>query len=163
MKIFTVVIAALCLGYAVADTSLLTSAQQPVDNSGYYSTYPSAAGYDYDAAYPVQAQGEQDRQDILSTGLFGGVTIAMFLTALSAALLGALVAPALSAGVTRITEFELPEITLPEISEEVVDEVRSLKTEYPWVEMAEKAYSVLRSELNFRKNPKFNKFIDNKL
>jgi hypothetical protein len=156
MKIFTVVIAALCLGYAVADTSLLTSAQQPVDNSGYYSTYPSAAGYDYDAAYPVQAQGEQDRQDILSTGLFGGVTIAMFLTALSAALLGALVAPALSAGVTRITEFELPEITLPEISEKVEDEVRSLQTKYPWVGIVENIYSALQ------KSHKFNKFIDKK-
>ena len=41
----------------------------------------------------------------------------MFLTALSAALLGALDAPALSTAVNRITEFELPENTLPEIEQ----------------------------------------------
>ena len=87
----------------------------------------------------------------------------MFGTAFFAALLGALVAPALSAGITRITEFELPEITLPEISERAEDEVRSLKTKYPWVGMVENVYSALRSELNYRKNHKFNKFIDNKL
>ena len=52
-------------GGAFADTSLLAasefSAQQPLDNSGYYDTYPSAAGYDYDAGYQVQDQGEQER------------------------------------------------------------------------------------------------------
>ena len=37
------------------------SAQQSLDNSGYYNPYPSAAGYDYDAGYQVQALGEQDR------------------------------------------------------------------------------------------------------
>ena len=102
------------------------------------------------------------RQDLLSTG-FGGITLAMFGTAFIAALLGALVAPALSAGITRITEFELPEITLPEISESVDDEVRSLKTKYPWVEIVENVYSAFRAELNFRNSPKFNKFIHNKL
>ena len=81
----------------------------------------------------------------------------MFGTAFAAALLGALVAPALTAGVTRITEFELPEFTLPEISEEAEDEVRSLQTKYPWVAMVENVYSALR------KSQKFNKFIDNKL
>ena len=49
----------------MADTSILASTefsgQQPLDNSGYYNTYPSAAGYDYDAGYQVQDQGEQDR------------------------------------------------------------------------------------------------------
>ena len=92
----------------------------------------------------------------------------MFATAFAAALLGALVAPALSAGITRITEFELPEITvpeitLPEISEKAVDEVRSLKTKYPWVGMVENVYSAVRAELNFRNSHKFKKFIDNKL
>ena len=87
----------------------------------------------------------------------------MFGTAFVAALLGALVAPALSAGITRITEFELPEFTLPEISEKAVEEVRSLETKYPWVRMVENVYSVLREELNYRKSNKFNKFIDNNL
>jgi len=55
-------------GSISADTNLLESpaspafsAQPAFDNSGYYSTYPSASGYDYDAGYPVQALGEQDR------------------------------------------------------------------------------------------------------
>ena len=87
----------------------------------------------------------------------------MFATAFAAALLGALVAPALSAGITRITEFELPEFTLPEITERAVDEVRSLKTKYPWVGIVENVYSAFRAELNFRNSHKFNKFIDNKL
>merc|ERR1712154_749111 len=90
------------------------SAPQAVDNSLYYNPYPSGGGYDYEA-YPVLAQGEQDRTDILSTGLFGGITVAMFLTAFPAALLGALVAPLLTAGVNRISEIEIPEISLPEL------------------------------------------------
>merc|ERR1719154_973960 len=149
MKIYAIIFSIMFIGCVAADTSILASpefsAQQPLDTSGYYSPYPSAAGYDYDTAYPSQAQGEQDRQDILSTGL-GGITIAMFLTAFAAALAGALVAPALSAGISRITEFELPEFTLPEISEKVEDEVRSLKTNYPWVGILENVYSAVQAE-----------------
>merc|ERR1711971_255898 len=165
MKIFTVTVV-MCLGNAAADTSILASpefsAQQSLDNTGYYNPYPSAAGYDYDTAYPPQPQSEQDRQDILSTGL-GGITIAMFLTAFAAALAGALVAPALSAGISGITEFELPEFTLPEISEKVEDEVRPLKTNYPWVGIVENVYTAVQSELNYRNSHKFDKFIDNSL
>ena len=57
----------------------------------------------------------------------------MFLTALSTALLGAFVTPALRTEVTRINEFELPEITLPELPLEAVEKVRSLETKYLWV------------------------------
>ena len=83
----------------------------------------------------------------------------MFVTAFAAALLGALVAPAITAGITRITEFELPEITLPELPVEAVEKVRSLETKYPWVRMVENVYSALRSEVNMRKSTKYNKFI----
>jgi hypothetical protein len=56
-------------GVVFGETSLLNlvypvfSAQQPAENPGYYNTYtyPSAAGYDYDAGYQVPAQGEPDR------------------------------------------------------------------------------------------------------
>ena len=109
--------------------------------------------------YNVQASSF--RQDLLSTGLFGGITIAMFLTAFLAALLGALVAPALTAGITRISEFELPEITLPELPIEAVEEVRALEDKYPWVGMAENVYGALKDEWNSRKGSKFNKFINN--
>ena len=101
------------------------------------------------------------RTDILSTGVFGGITVAMFLTAFAAALLGALVAPLLTAGVTRISEIELPEIpeiTLPELPKEAVEEVRALESEYPWVKMAENVYSIIRQEVN---NNKFNKLTHN--
>ena len=106
------------------------------------------------------------RQDILTTGL-GGITVAMFATAFAAALLGAMVAPVLNAGITRLMEIEvpelpeLPEITLPELPKEAVDEVRSLKTKYPWVGMAENVYSAFRAEWNMRKNQKFDKFLNN--
>merc|ERR1711892_746358 len=168
MEGYSVLLVIVGLGSISADTNLLESpalpafsAQPAFDNSGYYSTYPSASGYDYDAGYPVQALGEQDRQDLLSTGLFGGITIAMFLTAFLAALLGALVAPALTAGITRISEFELPEITLPGLPIEAVEEVRALKDKYPWVGMAENVYGALKDEWNSRQGSKFNKFINN--
>ena len=77
------------------------------------------------------------RQDLLSTGLLGGITVAMFGTAFAAALLGALVAPALSAGMTRIMDFQFPELTLPEFTEEAVEKVRSLQTQYPWLGIVE--------------------------
>ena len=78
----------------------------------------------------------------------------MFLTALSTALLGALVTPALRTVVTRINEFELPEITLPELPLEAVEKVRSLETKYLWVRMVENLYSAVRGQ-------KFNKFVGN--
>lgn len=123
----------------------------------YYNSYPSGGGYDYEG-YPVLSQGDQDRTDILSTGLFGGITVAMFLTAFAAALLGALVAPLLTAGVNRISEIELPEIpeiTLPELPKEAVEEVRALESEYPWVKMAENVYSIIRQGVNKNKFSKF--------
>merc|ERR1719320_1639828 len=127
-------------GLVAGDTAGLSSpsltSPQAVDNSLYYSSYPSGGGYDYEG-YPALSQGEQDRTDILSTGVFGGITVAMFLTAFAAALLGALVAPLLTAGVTRISE-----ITLPELPKEAVEEVRALESEYPWVKMAENVYTI---------------------
>merc|ERR1711915_586386 len=59
--------------------------------------YPN---YDYD---PLP-QGEEDRQDI---GFVGGVSVAVLVTVFLAALLGALVAPALTAGVTRVMDLEI--------------------------------------------------------
>ena len=85
----------------------------------------------------------------------------MFLTALSAALLGALVAPALSTALTRITEFELPEITLPELSLEAIEKVRSFETKYPWVGMVENMYSAVRDEWKLGRGQKFDKFVAN--
>merc|ERR1712203_1172136 len=127
---------------------------QAVDNSLYYNSYPSGGGYDYEG-YPVLSQGDQDRTDILSTGVFGGITVAMFLTAFAAALLGALGGPLLTAGVNRISEIELPEITLPELPKEAVEEVRALESEYPWVKMAENVYSIIRQGVNKNKFSKF--------
>ena len=104
------------------------------------------------------------RQDLLSTGLFGGITVAMFGTAFAAALLGALVAPALTAGMTRIMDFQFPEVTLPEFTEEAAEKVRSLQNKYPWVGIVENLYIALRADLDMRKGQKFNKFnSDNKL
>merc|ERR1711887_404646 len=135
------------------DTTGLSSpsltSPQAVDNSLYYNSYPSGGGYDYEG-YSVLGQGDQDRTDILSTGLFGGITVAMFLTAFAAALLGALVAPLLTAGVNRISE-----IALPELPKEAVEEVRALESEYPWVKMAENVYSIIRQEVNKNKFSKF--------
>ena len=55
------------------------------------------------------ANSEKDRQDI---GLFGGVGAGVILTALAAAFLGSLIAPAISVGVGRVMnmEFRLPEL-----------------------------------------------------
>ena len=85
----------------------------------------------------------------------------MFLTAFAAALLGALVAPLLTAGVNRISEIEIPEIpeiSLPELPKEAVEEVRALEADYPWVRVAENVYSILRQEVNTWRGNKFNKF-----
>ena len=70
-----------------------------------------------------------------------------------------MVAPALSTAVTRITEFELPEIT--ELTLEAVEKVRSLETNYPWMGMVENVYSVVRDELEMGRGQRFNKFIVN--
>merc|ERR1712212_467481 len=92
MQRFTLAILATA-GLVAGDTTGLSSTSltspQAVDNSLYYNSYASGGGYDYEG-YPVLSQGEQDRTDILSTGVFGGITVAMFLTAFAAALLGAL-------------------------------------------------------------------------
>ena len=71
---------------------------------GYYNDapYPSYPSYDYDAVYAATTQ--EDRQDI---GLFGGVGTGFMLTALAAAFLGSLLAPAISGGVMNM-EFRLP-------------------------------------------------------
>eukprot|EP00092_Neocalanus_flemingeri_P025641 GFUD01027798.1.p1 GENE.GFUD01027798.1~~GFUD01027798.1.p1 ORF type:complete len:172 (-),score=36.75 GFUD01027798.1:158-673(-) len=164
----TLIVAALCLGCVFGDTNLVASpptqgfaVQQPVDNSAYYQSYPSAVGgYDYDTGYPVQTQGEEDRQDIGRLGL-GEFSVGMVLTAFFAALAGALVAPAITAGISRVMDFELPEITLPELGDEAVEEVRSLEAKYPWVGMVENVYSALRAEVNMRKTQKFDKYINN--
>ena len=86
----------------------------------------------------------------------------MFGTAFAAALLGALVAPALTAGMTRIMDFQFPEVTLPEFTEEAVEKVKSLQTKYPWVGIVENLYTALRAELDMRRGTKFNKLISNK-
>jgi hypothetical protein len=97
------------------------------------------------------------RQDLLSTGLFGGKTVAMFGTAFAAALLGALIAPALTSGITRIMDFQFPEVTLPEFTEEAAEKVRSLQNNYPWVGVVENFYSMLRAEFDMKNGHKFNK------
>ena len=84
--------------------------------------------------------------------------------AFGAALLGSLFAPLVTGALNRMMEFEFPEITLPELPVEAVEEVRSLETKYPWVRMVENVYSALRAEVNMRQSGKFNKFINtNKL
>jgi len=51
-------------GLVAGDTAGLSSpsltSPQAVDNSLYYSSYPSGGGYDYEG-YPALSQGEQDR------------------------------------------------------------------------------------------------------
>ena len=101
------------------------------------------------------------RQDILSTSIGGGVTLAMFGTALLAAIIGTAVSSALTMGMNRLAtiEFEFPEFTLPELPQEAVEEVRSLESKYPWVALVENVYDALRVELNHRKSSKFNKYL----
>ena len=99
--------------------------------------------------------------------MFGGITVAMFLTAFAAALLGALVAPLLTAGVNRISQIELPEIpaipeiTLPELTKEAEEEVRALEGDYPWVRMVENVYTVVKEQWNSSQGHKFSKFMHN--
>merc|ERR1711892_1201699 len=174
-----IIMSLLCTGLVFGNPQQLSSdaypdpsLQQPLDNAAYYAQYPSASGYDYDAGYlgqVVQGQ-EEDRQDILSTSLGGGITIAMAGTAFIAALIGAMVAPVLNEGMTRLMDFEipelpeLPEITLPELPKEAEEKVRSLEATHPWVGIVENAYSALRAEVNMMKSQKFNKLLNkNKL
>ena len=84
-------------------------AQQPAaaafDANAYYqqypadvNTYPSASGfYDPYATVDASLTQEQDRQDV---GILGGLTIGVVITVFLAALLGSIVAPALTAGLT---------------------------------------------------------------
>merc|ERR1711990_873175 len=104
-------------------------AAQP-DTSNYYSqqaytdTFAPAGG---DGFYDPYASNfltqEQDRTD---TGLLGGLTIGVLITVFLAALLGSIVAPALTAAVTRGTELvskvQLPEITLKDVESEDMEE-----------------------------------------
>ena len=71
------------------------------------SSYPTYPVYDYDEVYGLDSQDE--RQDI---GLLGGVGIGVIVTSVVAAFFGSLLAPAISAGVSRVMnmEFSLPEL-----------------------------------------------------
>merc|ERR1711872_231203 len=107
--------------------------------------YPN---YDYD---PLP-QGEEDRQDV---GFVGGVSVAVLITVFLAALLGALVAPALIAGMTRVMdlEIEIPEIELPKIVEtrgEVTEEdaSRNFQRKSKWFKVAEEAIRLLEKRLS---------------
>jgi len=172
MASFHFVLMTFCVGYVFSDTSLVSSPSAPLfsspqslDTSGYYNA-DSYAGYDYDGGYPVGLDGEEDRQDV---AILGGLSLGVIGTVFFAALLGALVAPALSAGMTRFMDFEidLPEIELPELLRKVEEEededndivdVRSLKQKFPWMKMAEKAYELINNELSRqKKGTKFNK------
>ena len=74
-----------------------------------YGSYPSY-DYDYDAVYPATSQG--DRQDI---GLFGGLGAGVIATAVAAAFIGSMLAPAISAGVGRVFSISNMEFKLPEL------------------------------------------------
>merc|ERR1711971_1444990 len=83
---------------------------------------PTAEGF-YDPYASNFLTQEQDRTD---TGLLGGLTIGVLVTVFLAALLGSIVAPALTAAVTRGTELvskvQLPEITLKDVESEDMEE-----------------------------------------
>merc|ERR1712083_430163 len=101
----TTAILAVIIGSALCDTNLISAPSSPQfssipssdlsSSSSFYNSDPYA-GYDYDAGYTSLLQGEEDRQDV---GFLGGISLAVLVTVFFAALLGALVAPALSAGV----------------------------------------------------------------
>merc|ERR1711936_911614 len=104
-------------------------AAQP-DTSNYYSQQaytdtfaPSGSDGFYDPYASNFLTQEQDRTD---TGLLGGLTIGVLVTVFLAALLGSIVAPALTAAVTRGTELvskvQLPEITLKDVESEDMEE-----------------------------------------
>merc|ERR1712088_408694 len=104
-------------------------AAQP-DTSNYYSQQaytdtfaPTGTDGFYDPYASTFLTQEQDRTD---TGLLGGLTIGVLITVFLAALLGSIVAPALTAAVTRGTELvskvQLPEITLKDVESEDMEE-----------------------------------------
>merc|ERR1711909_40871 len=148
----TTAILTLIIGSALCDTNLISAPSSPQfssipssdsssSSSSFYNSDPYA-GYDYDAGYTSLLQGEEDRQDV----------------GFLAALLGALVAPALSAGVSRVMdlEIEIPEIELPKIADNTIEdddedvkiiEARSLKKKSPWMKMAQGALSLLEHKL----------------
>merc|ERR1712083_1031229 len=122
----TTAILAVIIGSALCDTNLISAPSSPQfssiptsdlssSSSSFYSSDPYA-GYDYDAGYTSLLQGEEDRQDV---GFLGGISLAVLVTVFFAALL---VAPALSAGVSRVMdlEIEIPEIELPKITDNTI-------------------------------------------
>merc|ERR1712212_544791 len=161
----TTAILAVIIGSALCDTNLISAPSSPQfssipssdlssSSSSFYSSDPYA-GYDYDAGYTSLLQGEEDRQDV---GFLGGISLAVLVTVFFAALLGALVAPALSAGVSRVMdlEIEIPEIELPKITDNTIEDddedveiidARSLKKNSPWMKMAQGALSLLEHKL----------------
>merc|ERR1712083_766424 len=156
----TTAILAVIIGSALCDTNLISAPSSPQfssipssdlssSSSSFYNSDPYA-GYDYDAGYTSLLQGEEDRQDV---GFLGGISLAVLVTVFFAALLGALVAPALSAGVSRVMdlEIEIPKITDNTIEDddedvEIID-ARSLKKNSPWMKMAQGALSLLEHKL----------------
>merc|ERR1712212_232237 len=124
-------------------------AAQP-DTSNYYNQQaytdtfaPSGSEGFYDPYASNFLTQEQDRTD---TGLLGGLTIGVLLTVFLAALLGSIVAPALTAAVTRIgttvsdlsdldVKGVLPELVLKDVEEEDVEETaRALKAGFNFVQ-----------------------------
>merc|ERR1711892_500283 len=162
----TFLTSSLCIGLALGDTSIVSSpSAQPLSSisssdtsSSYYNTDPYE-GYDYDAGYASLLQGEEDRQDV---GFLGDISLAVIVTVFLAALLGALVAPAFTAGFSRVMDFEIniPEIEFPKIVEKnTIDdnldnlddieiiEARSMKKKSPWMDMANAAVNLLEHKL----------------
>merc|ERR1712210_412420 len=117
-------------------------AAQP-DTSNYYSQQaytdtfaPTGTDGFYDPYASNFLTQEQDRTD---TGLLGGLTIGVLITVFLAALLGSIVAPALTVAVTRGTELvskvQLPEITLKDVeSEDVEETARALQAGLSFVQ-----------------------------
>eukprot|EP00091_Calanus_sinicus_P016901 TRINITY_DN36543_c0_g1_i1.p1 TRINITY_DN36543_c0_g1~~TRINITY_DN36543_c0_g1_i1.p1 ORF type:complete len:164 (-),score=28.27 TRINITY_DN36543_c0_g1_i1:104-595(-) len=137
---------------ANAEPEVHTASLSP--DPGYnYASYPS---YDYDAVYAATSQ--EDRQDI---GLYGGVGAGVILTAVAAAFLGSLLAPAISVGVGRVMsmEFRLPELPFRALRYDLLDD-RSLVADLPWLDNLETVYEAAREALASRKGIKFVKYIE---
>merc|ERR1711915_994889 len=146
------------LGLVTGDTGSAFSSpvahefQSPSSSEDLYNNVETSAwnypNYDYD---PLP-QGEEDRQDV---GFVGGVSVAVLVTVFLAALLGALVAPALTAGVTRVMdlEIEIPEIELPKIVETRGEETgedapRNFQRKPKWFKVAEEAVRLLEKRIS---------------
>merc|ERR1712055_333960 len=152
----------LCMGLVSGDSTgsgLVSAGEGLVTNSLYPDTvyhntanlYPTQ-DYDYDTHYPNTVDRQEEEL------FLGGLSVTVLGTAFVAALAGALVAPVFRAGFDSMMEFELPEITLPELPVEAVEEVRSLEEKYPWVGALDIMYRELREQVNRRKSTQFNKF-----